>query len=132
MSPQTRGERVSEAVRVVIVDDVPEIAESLAAALTLNGYEVRVACDGPQALRVIDTFEPHCVLLDIQMPGMDGRELARELRQRYGDDIVLVAVTGYGDENIGVSADFARIDHSLRKPIDLTLLEQILPPQHPS
>ncbi len=113
-------------VRVVVVDDYADAAETLAASLQLDGYSVRVALDGVDALAVIDAFRPHCVLLDINMPGLDGAALSKALRERYGDDIVLIAVTGQGKDERGVSETFARVDHYLQKPVSDVELRKVL------
>ena len=115
-------------VHIVVVDDVMDAAEAMAMALELNGYVVRIACDGLAALALIEERKPHCVLLDVDMPGIDGCELSKRLRQSYGDDIVLIAVTGGDDQMERVAETFARVDHYLRKPIDLAVLRKLLPP----
>ena len=115
-------------VRVVVVDDFADAAEALAETLKMSGYKVWVATDGTAALALIETQRPHCVLLDIGMPGMDGNELARTLRSRYGDDIVLIAVTGREHDDERVSDTFARVDHYLQKPVDPDVLRKLLPP----
>jgi CheY-like chemotaxis protein len=115
-------------VRVLVVDDVADAAEALAETLELSGYKVQVAADGARALALIEKQQPHCVLLDIGMPGMDGNELTRTLRQRYGDDIVLIAVTGREHDDESVSDTFARVDHYLQKPVDPDVLRKLLPP----
>ena len=115
-------------VRVVVVDDFADAAEALAETLTMSGYKVWVATDGAGALALIETHQPHCVLLDIGMPGMDGNELTRTLRSRYGDDIVLIAVTGREHDDERVSDTFARVDHYLQKPVDPDVLRKLLPP----
>ncbi|MDN3921093.1 response regulator [Roseateles violae] len=117
-----------EEVRVVVVDDVPDSAETLAMVLEMDGYTVRTASSGVQALSLIEEFQPLCVLMDIHMPGVSGHELSQRLRQRYGDDIVLIAVTGWGGAEERVSESFARFDHYLRKPVDRELLRKLLPP----
>ena len=111
-------------VRVVVVDDFVDAAEALAETLKIGGYKVWVATDGAGALALIETHQPHCVLLDIGMPGMDGNELTRTLRSRYGDDIV----TGREHDDERVSDTFARVDHYLQKPVDLDVLRKLLPP----
>ena len=68
------------------------------------------------------------MLLDIHMPGIDGCDLAQRLRERYGDDIVLIAVTGYDETSERVAQTFARVDHYFKKPIDFKILHKILPP----
>jgi len=117
-------------VRVVVVDDFIDAAEALAETLTMSGYKVWVATDGAGALALIETHQPHCVLLDIGMPGMDGNELTRTLRTRYGDDIVLIAVTGREHDDERVSDTFERVDHYLQKPVDPDVLRKLLPPVH--
>jgi DNA-binding response OmpR family regulator len=116
-----------EDVRVVVVDDDSEVAESLAAALEFDGYRVKIAGDGAQAIALVAEFAPHCVLLDVEMPGMDGDELSKHLREGYGDEIVLIAVTGGRDKDKRVHDTFARVDHYLGKPVDLGLLRRLLP-----
>ena len=118
----------SEEVRVVVVDDVSDMAETLACILELDGYKVRTATEGLQALAVIEEYKPHCVMLDIDMPGMGGCELANRLRERYGDELVLIAVTGWGDANERISNTFSRFDHYLRKPLTPAVLRKVLPP----
>ena len=86
--------------RILVVDDNVDAAKSLARLLArLYGQEVRVAHDGPEALAVAEEFRPEVVLLDIGLPGMDGNEVARRLRERPEfDGTLLVALTGWGQE----------------------------------
>lgn len=114
-------------VRVLVVDDVEDAAKSLALVLSLNGYVARTAGDGASAIEVTEEFLPHCILLDVNMPGIDGLELTRRLRTSYGDDIVLVAVTGGSADQARVAGTFELVDHYLAKPIDMAKLEKILP-----
>jgi CheY-like chemotaxis protein len=116
-----------EEVRVMVVDDMVDSAETLAAVLELNGYTVRAVTSGEAALQLVEQFCPLCILIDIQMPGLNGHDLTRQLRSRYGGDLVLVAVTGAGCPDDRLSSDFAHFDHYLRKPVDLELLEKLLP-----
>jgi DNA-binding response OmpR family regulator len=114
--------------RILVVDDMVELAESLTVLLECNGYTVKSAADGEMALSVARDFHPHCVLLDIQMPGMDGLELTRQLRAISGDDIVLIAMTGQEPCSSDVRETFALVDHYLHKPFDIAKLEKVLPP----
>ena len=116
-------------VRVLVVDDVDDAAQALAGILQLNGYVARTAHDGASALQLTEEFLPHCILLDVKMPGIDGLELTHRLRSSYGDDIVLVAVTGCSVDEARVSETFELVDHYLSKPIDMAKLETILPPR---
>src|SRR5262249_47173610 len=85
--------------RVLVVDDNVDAADSLALSLKLTEQEVRVAYDGPSALRIAEVFCPQVVLLDIGMPGMDGYEVARRLGQHDGlASVLLVALTGWGQD----------------------------------
>jgi CheY-like chemotaxis protein len=82
-------------LRVLIVDDVKDAADSLAVLVALWGHETQVAYDGPGALDAARTFRPHVVFLDLAMPGMSGFEVARQLRELDGlNEVLIVAVTG--------------------------------------
>ena len=115
-------------VRVLVVDDLDDAAQALAMLLNVSGYSARTASDGESALAIVEEFKPHCVLLDVQMPGINGLELTRRLRARYKDDIVLVAVTGGTADDAKVAGTFELVDHYLTKPIEIEKLEKILPP----
>ena len=114
--------------RVVVVDDVADIADALAFALENDGYKVWVAYDGLQALDLIEKHQPHCVIFDINMPSLDGSELSKRLRERHGDDLVLIAITGWSETDSRVAEAFARVDHYLKKPVDPAVLRKVLPP----
>jgi CheY-like chemotaxis protein len=114
----------SEAIEIVIVDDEEDGIAAMAMLLELEGYEVRSARSAEEALTLIEQCKPHCVLFDILMPGMGGEELCRRLRGRYGDDIVLIAVSGCDDERVNASFDLA--DHFFTKPVDPKSLNSVL------
>src|SRR6185503_12392206 len=85
--------------RILIADDNRDAAESLAVLLRLEGHDVTVVYDGPQALASFNTLMPEVVLLDIGMPGLNGYEVARRVRQgTLGRAVTLIAVTGWGQE----------------------------------
>ncbi len=113
--------------RVLVVDDAADAASSLAELLALWGHAVRTASDGASALEVAREFRPDVVLLDIGMPDMDGFETARRLRAEHGPDaMVLVAVTGYGQEDDRRRSRDAGFRHHLVKPLALGALSGIL------
>jgi two-component system CheB/CheR fusion protein len=95
--------------------------------LKLDGHQVRMASNGRGALDAARSFDPQIVLLDIGLPDMDGYEVARGLRALPGgEQMVLVAVTGYGRPQDRERAREARFDHYLLKPIDFAALAEIL------
>jgi CheY-like chemotaxis protein len=112
--------------RVLVVDDNQDAAQSLGLLLKLLGVEVRVVHDGPAALEMIPSYAPTVVLLDIGMPGMDGYEVARRIRKLpEGQDLMLIALTGWGQEDDRRRTSQAGFDHHLLKPADLTALESL-------
>ena len=113
--------------RVLIVDDNEDAAHSLALLLRLIGQDVRTAHDGPAALEVVRDFQPDIAFLDIGLPGMNGYELAKRLRQEPGGDkVFLVALTGWGQEEDRRRSREAGFDHHLTKPADPAALEPLL------
>jgi CheY-like chemotaxis protein len=120
------SEMSTDDLRILVVDDVEDTARSLAQVLELGGFVARTAHDGSSALAAIEEFRPHCVLLDIAMPGMDGNELVHRVRAAHGDDIVLVAITGGDALEARVASTFEQVDHYLPKPIDFARLMRIL------
>ena len=105
--------------RVLVVDDNIDAAESTAAFLRLEGHEVKAVHDGLQALSSLKVFDPHVVVLDIGLPGLDGYAVARQLRER-GDTshVLLIALTGYGQKEDRQRAADAGFDYHYVKPAD--------------
>lgn len=119
--------RPAKPLRILIVDDNLDAAESMAMLQQIRGHETRTAHTGPDAVRVAAEFRPQAVLLDIGLPGMDGYQVARRLRAMPGvEDAFLVAMTGYGSENDRRRAKEAGFDEHLAKPADLELLRRWL------
>jgi PAS domain S-box-containing protein len=113
--------------RILVVDDNVDGAESLATLLELYGHEVRTALDGPAALAVADEFRPDVVLLDIGLPGMDGYEVARQLRAREAFRAArLIAMTGWGQDADRERSRQAGFDLHLVKPVDPAELRRVL------
>jgi signal transduction histidine kinase/ActR/RegA family two-component response regulator len=126
-APAEESAAAVRVVRVLLVDDNVDSAESLALLLRLWGHEVVVAHDGPAALREAEALPPQVALLDISLPGMDGYELARRLRAQPGlKGVVLVAVTGWGQEDDRRRSHDAGFDHHLTKPVELSALQELL------
>jgi PAS domain S-box-containing protein len=113
--------------RVLVVDDNVDAAESLAMVLRAWGHEVETAYDGSVALKKAEQFRPQIVLLDIGLPRIDGYEVACRLREQAATrDAVLVALTGYGQDEDRRRAEDAGFDHHLTKPADLRILQSML------
>jgi signal transduction histidine kinase len=112
--------------RVLVAEDEPISAMSLEWLLQLEGHEVLVCQDGPAVLASVETFQPEIVLLDIGLPGLDGYEVARRLReQAVGNKVLLVALTGYGQKEDRRRSQEAGFDHHLVKPVDYKTLNAL-------
>jgi CheY-like chemotaxis protein len=109
-------------LRVLVVDDNPDAAGTMAGLLILAGHHARYFVDGPTALAAAPAFRPDVCLLDLRMPGMDGCELGRQLRSALGDRLKLVAVTGERREVAEPRVAAARFDLWFSKPADPTAL----------
>jgi PAS domain S-box-containing protein len=128
-SSTSGGAPASESVsasRVLVVEDHADSAEGLAALLRISGLEVEIATDGPSALARCRDFRPDLVLLDIGLPGMDGYEVGRRLRELLGSDARIVALTGYGHDEDRRLASEAGIDEHVLKPIRPEAIETLL------
>jgi PAS domain S-box-containing protein len=113
--------------RILVVDDNVDAARSLATLLRLLGHAVRTAHDGAAALEAAGAERPELVFLDIGLPGMDGYEVARRLRQEPGlRRTRLVALTGYGQEEDRRRSEQAGFDRHVVKPVDLAVLKALL------
>ena len=113
--------------KILVVDDNRDAADSLGALLELQGATVRVVYDGHSALATLADFRPDIVFLDLGMPGIDGFEVARRIRQRDElHDVALVAVTGWGQEQDRRRTRAAGFDRHVVKPIDPNKMQSLL------
>ena len=114
--------------RILVIDDSTDGRESMAELLRLAGYQVAEAADGQEAIRIAPAFRPEVVVLDIGLPGMDGFEVARRLRALPETrTATLIALTGYGQREMQERSKEVGFDHHLVKPVQLDLLERLLP-----
>jgi CheY-like chemotaxis protein len=114
-------------LRILVVEDQVDVAETMARLLELFGHEVQVARDGPQALATALAWRPDFILLDLGLPGMDGYEVARRLRQEPAcQKTVLIAVTGHGQPVDRQRSHAAGIDYHLLKPVQPDVLRSLL------
>jgi two-component system cell cycle response regulator DivK len=112
---------------VLIVDDNPQNLKLARVLLRTEGYEVRTAVDAEEALRQLETFSPKLILMDIQLPGMDGLELTRRLKadpRRHR--ISVIALTAYAMKGDEIRALAAGCDGYVAKPIDVNELPKML------
>jgi CheY-like chemotaxis protein len=113
--------------RVLLVDDNADSSEPLSLLLQGKGFATEISTDGESALKAADACVPDCVLLDLGLPGIDGYEVARQLRARpYGKDMVLVALTGWAGREVRTRAADAGFDYHLVKPVNWEELERIV------
>jgi PAS domain S-box-containing protein len=113
--------------RVLVVDDNRDAAESLGMLLEMENCTVAIAYGGIEALEALEVFKPDIALLDIGMPGMDGYELARRMRATArGREVVLIALTGWGQADDKKRAMEAGFDEHLTKPVDPDLLARVI------
>lgn len=113
--------------RVLLIEDNRDARESLSILLHLRGHQIRFASDGAAGLVVGERFRPDAILLDINLPGIDGYEAARQIRERsWGANLLLVATTGWGQPHDKERAQEAGFDFHLTKPLDLDLLDLLL------
>jgi CheY-like chemotaxis protein len=112
--------------RILVVDDNIDAADSLAILLRPDAHDVVTAHSGPAALEVAAARQPDVIVLDIGLPGMDGYELARRLREeRDADHFLLVTLTGYGQDDYRRLGKLTGFDHYLTKPADMETLRQL-------
>jgi two-component system, cell cycle response regulator DivK len=112
---------------ILIVDDNPHNLKLARVLLAGEGYEVRTATDAEQALDLLESYSPRLILMDLQLPGMDGLELTRRLKSdRARRDIVVVALTAYAMKGDEEKARAAGCDGYVSKPIDTEALPRIV------
>jgi signal transduction histidine kinase/ActR/RegA family two-component response regulator len=119
--------------RLLIVEDHPDVAESLALILRCDDHEVRIAHDGPAALQVLNKFKPDVVLLDVGLPGMDGYQVARRMREEtLHSKLTIIALSGYGQTEDHSQSMQAGCDAHLVKPVHPNLLRSMLGAEIPT
>lgn len=124
-APETRGG--GRPLRVLVVDDNVDSADSLAMLLELSGHEVSTAYDGLEAVDAAERLRPDVVLLDIGMPRLNGYDAARRIREQpWGRQMLLIAQTGWGQEEDRRRAREAGFDGHLTKPVDMAALARLL------
>lgn len=127
MTGTTQGAAQAPKRKLLVVDDNRDAAESMSMLLEMWGHEVAYAYDGPSALRTAQQWRPQAVFLDIGLPGMDGYEVAERLRELpQAKGAVLIAITGYGQDDDRRRSQRAGIDHHLVKPVAPDALRKLI------
>ena len=125
-NPQPRMQPAAHC-RIVLADDNQDAVESLAAVLQMSGYEVHATHSAAEALEAGERLRPQAFILDIGMPGVSGYELARRIRlEDWGKDALLIAVTGWGQQQDKERSRAAGFDHHFTKPVSIDELERLL------
>ena len=116
----------AEKCRILIVDDNKDLATSLARLLGLLGHEVEVVFDGRKAIEAVRIYRPRVLLLDIGLPLVDGYQVARTLRQEGFHDILIIALSGYGQEEDRRRSREAGMNHHVTKPVDVKTIAELI------
>jgi len=125
--PESDTSAVNSTRRILIVDDNKDSANSLSMLLQLMGNETQTAYDGQEGVDVAEAFRPDVILLDIGLPKLNGYEACRSIReQSWGKDILLIAVTGWGQDEDRRRSQIAGFDHHLVKPVNPQELTKLL------
>jgi signal transduction histidine kinase/CheY-like chemotaxis protein len=124
--PATHGRATAARCRVLVAEDIPDAAEMMRLMIGCMGHDVRVAADGVEAVAIAEEFDPQIALLDIGMPRMDGYEAARRIRAALGQRVILVALTGWGQEEDQRRALAAGFDRHVTKPAEPDVLESLI------
>lgn len=116
-----------QSLRIMVVDDNRDAADSLAQLLRIRGHEVQTANDGAETLRLLELYRPHLIVLDLGLPGMSGFEIASRIRENDElSGVTLAALTGWGQEDDRRRTRDAGFDYHLVKPADPEQLERIV------
>jgi CheY-like chemotaxis protein len=113
--------------KILVVDDNRDSARSLGSFLRLQGHNVELAHDGAEAVTVADQFRPEVILMDVGMPKLNGYRATQQIRKKpWGQDVVIIALTGWGQEADRDRSREAQCDGHLVKPVDLSVLNKVL------
>ena len=126
-NPANASESSTSKRRILVADDNRDVVESFQIMLRILGHEVQTALDGEEAIEKAEQFRPDVIVLDVGMPMLDGYETASRIRQRpWSRDVVLIAVTGWGNDKDKLKSAEAGFDVHLVKPVDATTILEAL------
>ncbi|RYY01777.1 MAG: response regulator [Gammaproteobacteria bacterium] len=114
-------------LRILVVDDNIDAAETLSMLLELNGHNAHTAHDGLEAIKLAVAFKPQVIFLDIAMPDMNGYETAEAIRKTYGlENVIIVALTGWDAESERIRSGETRFNYLLTKPVQIDQINSLL------
>ena len=117
----------SPALRILVVDDSVDSADSLSMLLQINGHDTRTAFDGVEAVECAGEFRPQVILLDIGLPRLNGYDACRQIREQpWGQDMTIIALTGWGQDEDKQRTLDAGFDGHIVKPVDQATLQTLL------
>lgn len=128
MNPQDTSSSTTDTIpRVLVVDDNKDSAQTLGMMLKIMGNDVRTAHDGLEAIEQAADYRPHVILLDLGMPKLNGYDVCRRIREQdWGSDMMIIALTGWGQAEDRQRTKEAGFDHHLVKPVDVAKLNELL------
>lgn len=127
VDPEKIVQAPAHPLRMLVMEDNPDVARSIARLLGVAGHDVRVAQDGESGMSVAREFAPEAILVDIGLPVMDGLQVARRIRQEPGlGNVLLIALTGFGRDTDRQATRDAGFDYHLAKPVEFKTIESIL------
>ncbi len=124
--PQDLNRETNQGLRILLIDDNRDVADSIAVWLEKLGHQVEVAYNGTQGIAASQTFAPDIILLDIGLPDMDGYQVARKLRESSTRRLSIIALSGYEQKKNSLGAGSAGFDHYLIKPPNLSQLRDLI------
>lgn len=124
---ETSSSTTDTTLRVLVVDDNKDSAQTLGMMLKIMGNDVRTAHDGLEAIEQAADYRPHVILLDLGMPKLNGYDVCRRIREQdWGCDMMIIALTGWGQAEDRQRTKEAGFDHHLVKPVDVAKLNELL------
>ena len=127
LNPEEQEQDIKSNLRILIVDDNKDGASTLSMMLKILGNDTRTSYDGEDAVKAAIEFQPNVILLDIGLPKLNGYEVCRRIReQKNGHKILIIAQTGWGQDEDRQRTQDAGFDHHLVKPVDIAVLSKIL------
>ena len=121
----SNSSEAAKVLRILIVDDCPDTISSMQTLCKLLGFDSLGVKNGVAAIDVAREFRPNLVIMDISMPLLDGYTAAQRMREQHGEEIVLVAMTGHGEETYKQRAWDAGFDHFWLKPVNFDVMRTL-------